>query len=221
MISTFQAEIDKLKMDTLAMMGLAKGAVRSSLRAIRERSRELALEVMEGDETIDGLECSLDVEVLRLLALQQPVARDLRFIVGCLRISTNLERIGDEAVNMADRCLILLERPLWDLPESFETLADISLKLLDDAEAAFAQGDTGLARTVLDAISEVTAMHFRLSRDLTKAMVDQSRTIERGLHAAFIAHSLHRVCDRAANISEAVVFIADGVDMKHHCEIRR
>jgi len=99
----FFGEMDRLKADTLAMMYMAQTALRKSLQAVRQRDRELALEVMEGDEEIDRMECVMDIEVMRLLALQQPVARDLRFIIGCLRLNAIVERVGDEAVNIADR----------------------------------------------------------------------------------------------------------------------
>jgi phosphate transport system protein len=215
----FQNEINKLKEDSLTMMDMSKGAVRKALQAIRERNRELALDVMDGDSAIDSFECSLDVEVLRLLALQQPVARDLRFIVGCLRIASNVERIGDEAVNIADRCVMLLESQQLTLPQSFDILADTSLKLLDAAGLAFKNGDADIARHILESTDDVTSMHYRLSKDLTEYMVKESRTVERALQMSFVAHSIHRICDRASNIAETVIFIVEGVNVKHHCAV--
>lgn len=210
-------EMERLKAHTLALMYMAQTALRKALLAIGERNRELALEVMEGDAEIDRLECAADVEGLRLLALQQPVARDLRFIVGCMRLAGNVERVGDEAVNIADRCVILLERPPLAPPKSLDTLADMATELLGKAVTAFVDGSAPLARDVLEAIPGVTALHYLLFKEMTEIMVRESRTVERAVQMSFIAHSLRRVCDQAANIAETVIFIVEGVNVKHSC----
>lgn len=212
---SFLGEIDRLKADSLAMMYMAQTALRKALHAVRERDRELALEVMEGDAEIDRMECTMDVEVLRLLALQQPVARDLRFIVGCMRLAANVERVGDEAVNIADRCVVLLERPPLAPPQSLETLANMSMELLGKAVTAFNDGSATLAHDVLRAIPGVTALHYLLFKEMTEIMVKESRTVERAVQLSFIAHSLRRICDQAANISENVIFIVEGANVKH------
>jgi len=213
----FLGEMERLKAESLAMMYMAQTALRKAFQAVRERDRELALEVMEGDAEIDRLECAMDVEALRLLALQQPVARDLRFIIGCMRLAGNVERVGDEAVNIADHCVILLERPPLIPPQSLDTLAGMAADLLGKAVTAFNGGATALAREVLEAIPGVTALHYLLFKEMTEIMLAESRTVERAVQLSFIAHSLRRICDQAANISETVIFIVEGVNAKHRC----
>lgn len=215
MVTEFDHELDRLRIDTLRMFYMVRETVDKSLRAVRQRDRILSQEVMDGDEDIDLLECQNEALGLRLLALKQPVARDLRLIIGCMRIASNLERMGDEAVNVVDRNLILMERPeLEDVP-SVWSMGETSIELLDKAARSFADNSFEQAMAVREAFELASTRHVKAFRDISEAMIKQGRTVERALQLSFMSYSFKRICERCFNIAESVIFIAKGLDVKH------
>ncbi|GAB6036339.1 phosphate signaling complex protein PhoU [Fundidesulfovibrio butyratiphilus] len=214
---TFMEELGELKTNVITMMRMSQDSLRKAIAVLSRPDRDLAIEVLEGDEKIDSMECFVESEVLRLLALQQPVAKDLRLILGSMRLAPNVERIGDEAVNIADRCVFLLERPLLQKPESLSQLASLARELTEQAVKAYIDLSAEAAQGVLGSMENVVSLHLRVVHDMTDIMVNQPHTVERAVQYSFIGHSLKRVCDQAANISENVVFIAQGVNVKHAC----
>ena len=211
----FDQELDRLRIDTLQMFYMVRNAVDKALRATRQRDRSLCQEVMDGDEEIDRLECLTEALGLRILALKQPVARDLRLIMGCMRIASNLERIGDEAVNIVDRNLVLLERPEFEDVPSLWRMGETSLELLDKTARSFADNSFEMAQSVRQAQEFTTSLHMKTFRDLTEIMIHHSRAVERAVQLSFVSYSLKRICDRCFNISESVIFIVKGQDVKH------
>jgi len=218
MISHFHQELEQLKMKVLEMAALAERSLEKSSRALFERDAELAEEIIQGDQEINLMEVAIDRQILRLLALDQPMARDLRFIVGCLRMSLDLERIGDQAVNIAERAQYLSGRePLSPIP-AMEELADTAMIMLKVAMGAFVNLNADQAVEVCQMDDIADELNVRILQDLMEYMVDDTPAIQRAVQTIITARCLERVADHATNIAESVVFIDKGVNIKHHCE---
>ena len=218
MESRFANELDKLKMKILEMAALAEGAMEKALRAFFERKVELANEVIEGDEEINLLELDIDRHSLRLLALDQPLARDLRFIVGCMRISVDLERIADLAAGVARRALFLSTRPPLPSILAMEQLAETAMDMLRTVIEAFAKQSVARARDVCQLDDTADELNLTVLKSLLDYMVKEVPAVERSVQTIIAARYLERMADQATNIAESVVFIAQGVNIKHHCE---
>ena len=211
----FDQQLERLRIDTLRMFYTVRESIDKALRAARHRDGQLCQEVVDADESIDLMECQNEALGLRLLALRQPVACDLRAIMGSMRIASNLERIGDEAVNIVDRAFVLMERPALGETAEVWRLGETSLELFDKAALAFADGSFDLAQTVRQSSEATTSLHMKAFRELTEVMIRESRAVERAVQLSFISYSLKRICDRCRNISESVIFITKGLDVKH------
>jgi phosphate transport system protein len=218
MISHFHQELEQLKMKVLEMAALAERALEKASRALFERNAELADEIINGDQEINLMEVAIDRQILRLLALDQPMARDLRFIVGCLRMSLDLERIGDQAVNIAERAQYLSGRePLQPIP-AMEELADTAMIMLKVAMGAFLNLNADQAVEVCQMDDIADELNVKILQDLMEYMVNDTPAIQRAVQTIITARCLERVADHATNIAESVVFIDKGVNIKHHCE---
>ncbi len=214
----FQHDLEKLKVDVLTIFHHAQNAVQRSRGALLERNEVLAREVIDGDEDIDHLECAIDAEILRLLALKQPVARDVRFIVGCMRMVVGIERIGDEASGIAARGLGMLDRPPLPRSLALEELFGFCRECLQKTAKAFADLDAGLARELCVDSEDALELNIKVFKEMTQYMIDESRTVERAVQMCFVAHSLKRVCDQCSNIAESVIFIKEGACNRHRCD---
>ena len=214
--SRFHKELDQLKLKVLQMAALTETALDRSLQALFERNSDLAQEVIDKDHAIDLLDVEIDKLILRLLALGQPVARDLRFIIGCLRVSINLERLGDQAVNIAERALPLNQRPPLPPQPLLEQLATVSMDMFRKSVSSFVDGDVDLARQVCRMDDKADDLNVRILRDSMDYMVTEVRVVERAVLLIIISRCLERVADHATNICEASIFIVKGVDIKHH-----
>jgi len=211
----FDQELDRLRIDSLRMFYMVRESVDKALRAVRMRDANLSEEVVDADEDIDKLECNNEALGLRLLALRQPVARDLRLIVGSMRIATNLERMGDEAVNIAERNFDLLERPGPLEVPSLWRMGEMSLELIDKAARAFADTSPEQAQAVLEEYDAATTQHMKAFRDLSDIMIKEARLVERAVQLSFMSYSFKRISERCFNLAESVIFIAQGLDVKH------
>ncbi|MBI9111729.1 phosphate signaling complex protein PhoU [Maridesulfovibrio ferrireducens] len=212
----FTKKMDDLKVQILRMSSMAETAMNNSVKALLENNAELAEEVIMNDIKINELECELDKFNIGLLALDQPMARDLRFIVGSMRISSNLERIGDEAVNLAQRSVFLSTRPLLPFNHKLEQMTVIARDMVTLAVKAFADEDPVLAGKVCGMDNDADSLNLRILKGLIEDMVSETRLVERGVHLIMASNHLERVADQATNIAESVIFIAQGVDIKHH-----
>lgn len=209
--------IDAIRSLVLEMGRLSGIAYDKALTALTERDAKLAEEVIDEDGAINKLECDIDEKVLQALALEQPVAVDLRAIVGSARIAANLERVGDEAANICERVIILAYRPaLEHMDEMFE-LAHLAKQMLHASLKAYRNNDAEGALAVCDSERKAEELSMRLLSRHSAAMVDERRTIERGIHAIMAGRNLERVANQAANVAENVVFMLQGVNMKHRC----
>jgi len=218
MESRFREELEQLKMMILQMAALADSALEKAMRALFERDAELANEVIEGDQQINLLEVDIDRYSLRLLALGQPLARDLRFIVGCMRISVDLERVADQAVNVAESALFLSSSPPLPHNSNLEQLAETATDMLRTAIAAFVLGNADEARDVCQMDDTADELNVAILRGLLDYMVGEVPAVERSVQTIIAARSLERVADQATNIAESVIFIVQGVNIKHQSE---
>lgn len=210
----FEQEISKLKDTLLAMASHAESAVSRSMRALVERDDALARQVQVDDNIIDQLEIEIDDTAIHLLS-KAPLATDLRLITVAMKISHNLERVGDEAVTIARRTIDLGAepqlKPYVDLPR----MATMSLEMLRDALTAFINRQPDKARVVIPRDSEVDSLNKQLHRELSSFMVERPSNISRCLALMVISKSLERIADHATNIAEEVVYLYEAKDIRH------
>ncbi|WP_421903481.1 phosphate signaling complex protein PhoU [Maridesulfovibrio sp.] len=214
----FIKKMDDLKVQVLRMSSMAEAAMHNSMKALAECNAELAEDVIMNDIKINELECELDEHNLSLLALDQPMARDLRFIVGSMRISSNLERVGDQAVNLAHRAVFLSTRSPLPFNQQLDQMCAIAGDMVNKAVKAFADEDADLAAEVCGMDNEADGLSVRILKGLIENMVSETRIVERGVHLIMAANHLERIADQATNIAESVIFITKGVNIKHQCK---
>ena len=214
----FEEQIAQLQQELLLMSGRAEAIVRKAVESLMRRDPVLADEVLADDKAIDRMEIDIEEHCVQLLALQQPLARDLRLITSALKISNDLERVGDHAVNIAESAKRLAGqapvRPLADLPE----LAEKSLGMLRDAIDTFVRGDAEAARRLVRRDDEVDDLHRRLFADLISRMIADPQLVERSMTLVLVGRNLERIGDLATNVAEEVVFIAEARIIKHHAD---
>ncbi|WP_319777993.1 phosphate signaling complex protein PhoU [Maridesulfovibrio sp.] len=214
----FTKKMDDLKVQVLRMSSMAETALNNSIKALTECNAELAEDIIMNDIKINELECELDEYNLGLLALDQPMARDLRFIVGSMRIASNLERIGDQAVNLSHRAVFLSTRPPLPFNQKLEQMCTVAQNMVAKAVKAFADEDHALAAEVCSMDNDADSLNVRILKGLIENMVSETRIVERGVHLIMAAAHLERVADQATNIAESVIFITQGVNIKHQCK---
>jgi phosphate transport system protein len=214
----FVKKMDDLKVQVLRMSSMAETALQNSVKALAESNAELAEDIIMNDIKINELEYELDEYNLGLLALDQPMARDLRFIVGSMRISSNLERIGDQAVNLSHRAVFLSTRPPLPFNQLLDRMSTIAIEMVSKAVKAFADEDHVLAAEVCGMDNEADGLSVRILKGLIEDMVSETRIVERGVHLIMAASHLERIADQATNIAESVIFITQGVNIKHQCK---
>jgi len=214
----FHSDLEQLKMSILRMATLAEKALEKSVKALLERDDQLAEEVVGKDREIDMLEVEVDRHALRLLALDQPMARDLRFIVGSLRIAVDLERIGDQAVNIAQRARILNSRPPLPRNNALEELADTALDMLRAVISSFVNQNPDIATDVCKMDDVADELNYRILKDALAYMANEAPVVERSVQTIIAARCLERAADQTTNIAESVIFMIKGVNIKHHCQ---
>ncbi len=211
----FHEELEALKQTLLAMGGLVEDQIRRVMRALTERDDALAQEVIDRDRQVNAYDVEVDETCVNLLALHQPAAGDLRFITTAMKIVTDLERIGDQAVNIAQRALELNRepqlKPYIDLPR----MADRAQAMVKDSLDAFVSRDTDLARRVCSADAEVDALKEQIFRELLTFMMSDARAIPRAIRLILISRFLERVADHATNIAEMVIYMVEGKMVRH------
>ena len=214
----FTIELEELNQKLLQMGGLVESAIHRSVRSLLEQDRELAEEVIRDEPKINKMEMEIDGLVTRLLALRQPVARDLRLLTAALKINNDLERIGDLANHIAERSISLMHHPLvkpmTDIPKMASLVQSMLLKCLD----AFVNGDADLAHSVLLSDAEVDALRDSVYNELLETMQRDPSLVTTAIDLIFIARNLERIGDHATNIAEDVVFLVKGIDVRHHAQ---
>ncbi|MEW6321383.1 MAG: phosphate signaling complex protein PhoU [Acidobacteriota bacterium] len=211
----FQEELELLKQRLLAMGGLAEERVREAVRGLADRDLPLVESVLVGDEPVNDLHVEIDDRAFKLLALHQPMAADLRAIVAAVKINTDLERVGDLAVNIAEAAKRYLQhapvKPLIDIPR----MGDIAQVMLRDALDAFVRRDVALAEAVLAEDDRLDALKTQIFRELLTYMLQEPATIEPALDLILISRHLERIGDHATNIAEDVIFMVSARDVRH------
>lgn len=211
----FHQELRKLRLKVLEMGAHAQQAVETAVRALHRRDAEAARAVIAGDKVINALECEIDDLSFRLLALEQPVALDLRVIVAIMRTSAQLERVGDEAVNIAEAALFLASRPPLPTLPSLEELGHHALGMFRKAVISLREGDADLARQLRALDRRCNQLDMQVLRELMDYMSRESPAVERSVHTILASRSLERVGDLSTNVGEAVLFIVEGLNIKH------
>ncbi len=216
----FHDELALLKERLLTMSGQAQNALDRAVRSLLDRDREAAKLVVADDGRIDQLESEIEDMVTSLLARHQPMAKDLRLILAALKISNDLERVGDHAVNIAQSAKRLFEyRSITPEPELIE-MARLASRMLADALDAFVRGDSTLGRDVCARDDQVDALNRSMFRILITHMAEDARMIGAAMELFLVSRNLERVADLATNIAEDVVFLVEGKNIKHGAEAR-
>jgi len=214
----FQEELEQLKTRLLEMGGLAEEQVRLSIKALVDRDRDLIESVAQSDEPINRLHIEIDNRCFTLLALHQPMAVDLRAIVSAVKINTDLERVGDLAINIAEAGRRYAQHPpvkkLIDIPR----MASIAQAMLRDALDAFVRRDIALAQQVLNEDDKLDALKTQIFRELLTYMLQDTSTIEPALDLILISRHLERIGDHATNVAEDVIFMVSARDVRHHAD---
>jgi phosphate transport system protein len=212
----FHEELDALKGRLLEMGGLAEERVRAAVQGLVARDGSLFDKVLIGDEPLNQLHVEIDDRCFRLLALHQPMATDLRAIVAAVKINTDLERVGDLAVNIAEAGKRYLTHPpvkqLIDIPK----MGDLAQTMLRDALDAFVKRDTALAQRVLNEDDRLDALKTQVFRDLLGYMLKDQSTVEPAIDLILVSRHLERIGDHATNVAEDVIFMVSALDVRHH-----
>jgi len=212
----FSIELEELHALLLQMGELVESSIRRSVQSLVERDKELAKAVMRDEPRVNQMQVEIDSKTTRLLALNQPVARDLRFLTATLKINTDLERMGDLAVNIAERAIALINlpavKPLVDIPKMAALAQNMLLKSLE----AFVRADADLAQSILPSDDEVDGLKDSVYQELVELMQRDPVTIPAAVDLIFVARNLERIADHATNIAEDVIFLAKGIDVRHH-----
>jgi phosphate transport system protein len=218
----FDEELLSLNEKLLRMARVVEESIAEAVRSLKDRVEDYAREVLKREQTVNLLEIEIDELGMRLLALRQPVASDLRFITSGMRIGSELERMGDLAVNIAEVSLDLLKlpplKPLIDIPR----MASLAQGMVKDSLNAFVNRDEKLARAVCERDDEVDALNDQVFRELLTYMMNDPTTINRAVGLILIGRHLERIADHATNIGEDVIYMVVGKTIKHHIEeVRR
>ena len=212
---TYELQLEKLRSSVLEMGGLVEDQIAQAMRALTTRDRDLAQATIARDHMVNRLDVEIDDLAIKLLALHQPAARDLRLITTALKVTTDLERIGDLAEHIAERAQELTVelpiKPSIDLPR----MAELARGMLHRSLDAFVREDEKLALSVCEADDAIDQLHEQLFRELVSFMADDSRTVSRAMRLLFVSKYLERVGDHATNIAEMVIFMVKGRSIRH------
>jgi phosphate transport system protein len=216
MRTRFHQGLDELKEKLLRMGGMAESAVERAVRAYIERDPVLAKAVLHDEAAINNIEREIDELALDLLAMQQPMAVDLRFITAVMKINADLERVGDQAVNIAERAIDAAGLPYVDLPVDIGRMAVTATGMVRDALQSFIDGKAETAEALLRQDDVVDEMNRDIARAMLNWMTNDPKTTRQAMNALLIGRNLERVADHATNIAEDVIFWVRGADVRHH-----
>ena len=217
----FQQSLEDLKENLLVMAGLAEQAIQRAIEAYRVRDLSICDLVSRSEIAINRMERDIDQAALDLLAMEQPMAIDLRFILSVIKINADLERVGDAAKSISDRVRHMERMAAVDLPVDIPRMASLAADMVRKSLQSFIEGDAELARTVLTMDDAVDQMNRAAYKTLTKVMEESSHLAPQALNALMICRSLERVADHATNIAEDVIFWVQGDDVRHHKSVAK
>jgi phosphate transport system protein len=215
----FDQELSELKEILLRQSAIVEKAVAESLKAFVQRDAGLAQKIDTGDDEVDALHMEIDERCVNLIARRQPLAKDLRFILMVMKISSELERIGDQAVNIAHRVLELDKEPPMKPAAELLRMGEIAQSMVRDAMDAFVYGKPEKAREVIQRDDQVDTLHRKFHKDITALMIENSQCITRALGLKGIAHNVERLADYATNIAEEIIYLCEAKDIRHHHDV--
>jgi len=217
----FDEELKNLKEKLLRMAGLVEESIELAIEALKGQKEEPAREVIRNEALINALDVDVDETCLRLMALRQPMAGDLRFITSAMKIDSELERMGDLAVNVAEQAIVLaclpLLKPLIDIPR----MARLAQAMVRDSINAFINRDEVLARSVCERDDEVDSLDDQIFRELLTYMMEDPAAIKRAVALILVSRNIERMADHATNIGEDVIYLVKGKTIKHHVDKKR
>jgi len=216
----FVEELDYLRSRLLGMSALVEDSVYRSVLALSDKDPQQAQKVLQNEAEINRMEIEIDDLATRLLALQQPMATDLRFLTSAIKINNDLERMGDLAVNIVERALSLINEPLTKPIVDIPAMASRVQAMIRMSLDSFVRRDAELARTVLVSDDAVDELRDAIYEELTSHMEQDPKSVRQGINLMFVARNLERLADHATNIAEDVLFLIEGVDVRHHAETR-
>jgi phosphate transport system protein len=214
----FEREIEHLKRDILALATLVEESLQNTLKALRTRDNLLAARVIKGDIEIDDKEVKIEEDCLKILALHQPVAADLRFIIAVLKVNNELERIGDTTVNIAERVMFLSSQPRVEVRFDFQSMADKAQSMLHRALDALVNGDSKLAYQVIASDDEVDALNREMYMQVQEGIRRDIDDMECLIHLLGVSRHFERIADHACNIAEDAIYMARGDIVRHRHE---
>jgi phosphate transport system protein len=215
----FQRDVERLKRQILALSAEVENDLRTAVRAVEERDEELAARVVERETQTNAMEVDVEEDCLKILALHQPVAADLRYVIAVLKINQDLERIGDLAVHIAERGLFLCSQPVLGLPLRLGEMADKTQAMLKKVLDAFVNTSAASAREVCAADSEIDAINGDILQQVKKAVMQSPALFESLLQVLHIARHLERIADHATNIAEDLIYMIEGRIVRHTQEV--
>lgn len=214
-MTIFEDELSNLKVQILKMGSLVEEAIARSIKSLVERNSDLAHRVIENDARINSFDVAIDEECIRLIALRQPTAGDLRFITTAMKITTDLERMGDYAVDISERALELNTEPQLKPYIDIPRMAEIAEGMVHDALQAFLEKNTPLAYEVIKRDDQVDQLTVQIFNELLLYMIKDSTTISRAIKISYISKYLERIADHATNLAEMVVYMNEGKMIRH------
>ncbi|MGH9471075.1 MAG: phosphate signaling complex protein PhoU [Terriglobia bacterium] len=217
----FEERLDELRNRLLEMSGLVESAIYRSVHAVVDRDENLAHQVLENESRVNQMQIEIDDMAVRLLALEQPVAIDLRLITAAIKINNDLERMGDLAVSIAERAVSLMHGPSVNALIDIPYMASLAESMVRKALDSFVKRDSDLARSVLLSDDAVDNLRDGIYTEMVRYMEGNPGCIPSALSVIFVARNLERIADHATNIAEDVLFLVDGVDVRHHAEARQ
>ena len=220
METQFQKELEELKENLLKMAAMVEEAIQTAVQSLVQRNSDLAQKTFEGENKINAMEITIEDMCLRLLALRQPMAADLRFITAAMKIITDLERMGDQAVNIAERAISLNQEPQLKPYIDIPRMAEIAQSMVKDVLDAFVNHDSKLARSVCQRDDLVDGLNDQVFRELLTYMMSDPKTTTRAVHLMIVCRCLERIADHATNIAEDVIFMVDALVIKHHADVK-
>jgi phosphate transport system protein len=215
-----ERDIQSLESEILAVSAVVEGMIRKACRALREKKADLAAEVIEEDQYVDDREVHIEEECLKILALHQPVAIDLRRVAAILKINNDLERIADQAVNIAEQAQQIAKHPEFVIPQRLERMSEVAISMVRASLDAFVHLDVEAAQNVRASDDEVDSYNMEVANELYQLMKSEPQIIKPALHCFCAARQIERIADHATNIAEDVVYLVRGEIARHqHTEI--
>ena len=211
----FHEELEETRQLVVKMAKLVQEAIDKAIKSLNEQDVELAEEIIKGDDDIDSLEVDIEKRCIRMVALYQPEASDLRLVMGIYKIVSDLERMGDEAENIAERSIFLAQEPPLKPYVNLTLMAQMVREMVNDSVISFLQRDTLLAKKIIEKDDMIDELYHQLERELMTYVMEDPRNIKRVIHLSFVARHFERIADHAENIAEMAIYWAEGEFIKH------